>query len=166
MLLSDTVQSHTKKRVVATLPRRSQFTQHPQKEDGTAFTSLVLSCSLLLTVLSGPKTNPSMARSERGFRSSERPRACRGVWGCGVPELLFFSLDLLLPSQGEVIAILILHILGDPEDDAGEADEGVGDDVLDAHLGSGPGDAGDDEAEDEDDDAAGHAAGEGGEAEE
>ena len=84
----------------------------------------------------------------------------------GVPELLFFSPDLLLPSQGEVIAILVLHILGDPEDDAGEPDEGVGDDVLDAHLGSGPGDAGDDEAEDEDNDAAGHAAGEGGEAEE
>lgn len=84
----------------------------------------------------------------------------------GVPELLFFSLDLLLPSQGEVITILVLHILGDPEDDAGEADEGVGDDVLDAHLGSGPGHAGDDEAEDEDDDAAGHAAGKGGEAEE
>lgn len=69
-------------------------------------------------------------------------------------------------SQSQVVAVLVLHVLADPQDDGGDADEAVGDDVLDAHAHHGPRDLLDGELEDEDDDAARHAAGEGREAQE
>lgn len=75
------------------------------------------------------------------------------------------TIPSLLPrSQRQVVAVLVLHILRQPEDNRAEPNKAVGYDILHAHAERGPADARDDELEDKDGDAAGHAAGQGREA--